>query len=278
MNFDNGTMDVIFVGHEMAHVLSNYIAGQKHGVFSHDAPLIVQESFSHFGEALLEEEMLKRAETAAEKARVKTTFLAKEFDALSIIGFAKFEEELYKMVGKAGDPVPSYDAINDLFKKHNAELKQLTGEDPDVREMQPLWNILMQPPLTVGVYPVTKIMAAALHDEFERNPEQFRERYHAVMEAGGTMGVAKLWDSLLGNNVAEQKAFIDARLAKLADKMAAMKEEIASLPTISKAEESDAKATTQTMPNGDASDFPVMGAFTGAVAKRMAENEYRGRV
>lgn len=246
--------------------------------FSHDAPLIVQESFSHFGEALLEDEMLNRAENAAEKARVKTAFLAKEVDALTIIGFAKFEEELYKLAGKPGDASPSFDAINDLFKQHNAELKQLMGEEPDVREMQPLWNVLMQPPHTVGVYPVTKIMAAALHDEFERNPEQFRARYHDIMEAGGTIGVEKLWDSLLGNNVAEQKAFIDARLAKLADKTAAMKEEIANLPTISKAEDSDTKAHPRTIPNGDASDLPVMGAFTGAFVKRMAETEYRGRV
>lgn len=278
-NFDGGAMDVIFVGHKMAHVLSNYIAGQKQGVFTHDAPMIVQESFSHFGEALLEQEMLKRGETPAEKARVNLAFIAKEFDALTVIPFAKFEEDLYALVKSKGKAAPTFDEINDLFKKNMGVLEKLTGEEADVREMPALWNVLMQPPHNVAVYPVTKIMSAALHDEFERNPEQFRKRYHEIMEAGGNMGVAKLWDTLLGKGVAEQKAFINDRLDHLIQRTEAIKAEIAAMPELPKlkkgikVEDGDIEQVIDGKPSADASGFPVVGHFTGALAKKYSERD-----
>lgn len=270
MNFDGGVMDVMFVGHEMAHVLSNYIAGEKQGVFTHDAPLLVQESFSHFGEALLENEMLNRAENPTEKARVEFAFAAKEFDALGIIGFAKFEEELYALVKSKGNENPTFDEINALFKTYCGETCELTGEEPDVREMPALWNVLMQPPHTSAVYPITKIMAAALHEEFEKNPEQFRERYQTIMEAGGTIGVTQLWDNLLGTGIGEQKAFVSERLEKLTARITVLKEQLAELPIIEKEPVLEQNKENAPNPNADASDFPVIGAFTGAFAKRLA--------
>lgn len=281
-NFDGGAMDVIFVGHEMAHVLSNYIAGQKQTAFTHDAPMIVQESFSHFGEALLEQEMLKRTQNPTERARINLAFIAKEFDALTVIPLAKFEEDLYALIKSKGKATPTFDEINNLFKKHNAVLEQLTGEESDVRGVQALWNIIAQPSHNVAVYPVTKIMAAALHDEFEKNPEQFRKRYHEIMEAGGNMGVAKLWDTLLGKNVAEQKAFVGERLDDLVKRAEAIRDEISAMPELPKAKKGeevkpdDIEQVIDGKPIADASGFPVVGHFTGALAKKYSQRDKGG--
>jgi len=274
-NFDGSTMDVLMVGHEMAHVLSNYIAGQKQGVFTHDASLIVQESFSHFGEALVEDEMLRRASSPVEEARIKITFAAKEFDALTLISFTKLEEELYELMSKKDKGTASYEEINGLFRKHSGVMDKLFGEEMEIRDVPMLWSIINQPPHTVAVYPITKIMAAALHDEYEKDPEKFRNHYREIMEAGGNIGITKLWDKMIGKNVAEQKTFLDNRIADLADRVEALKSEMAALPIIPKAEKAEELAADKedaSLTGSEPAAFPAIANAQGAMAKNFAQS------
>lgn len=231
-NFDGRAVDVLWIAHEMAHALANYVSGRENGSFSYEPSYIVQESFSHFGEALLEKEMLKRASGNAERAQISMAFVGKELDSLMLVPFSKFEEDLYKLIANNSDKTPPFDEINNLYKKHFVLQKKLTGTEADVRTTHGLWPMLNQPPHISAVYPITKIMAAALHDEFERSPEKFRARYRQVMERGGNIDIRQLWNTLLGNGVAEQKAFVGARLDKFAARMETLRRELEALPEL----------------------------------------------
>ena len=261
-NFNGSTGSVIFVAHELAHVLSNYLAGEKQGVLTFDPSLLVQESFSHFGEALLEDEMLQRAKTPEDKTRLKMVFTAKELDAITIIPFNKFEEELYALIGKKPDASLSYDEINGLFNKSCADLNKMSGEGAEIKDVPLLWQVIMQPPHSASVYPVTKIMAAALHEAYQKDPEGFRKKYREVMEAGGTIGIQQLWDKLLGKNVAEQKSFIDTRLEHLATRAQEIKAELLTLPVIAKPDDPDVTANIE--PSPMASSLQANAAPTGS--------------
>lgn len=262
VNFDGGSLGLFFLCHEMAHVISNYIAGQKHGILTSEAEQIVQESFSHFGEKLLEQEMLKRASSPEEKIAVKRLFLGMEFDgALMLIPFTKFEKDLYTLILARKDSPPSFEEINTLFKKHYDFQRPLTGVEPDVRHMPTLMGLLSQPPHHAAVYPITKIMAAAMYEAFDKDPERFRRDYRKIMEAGSDMDITRLWNELLGNNETERKTFIKARVESLVRRTAALKQEIAALPDVVKPEEKTID------------DKQPVGQFTAVLADRASKGQ-----
>jgi len=261
VNFDGGSMGVFFLCHEMAHVISNYIAGQKHGILASEAEQIVQESFSRFGEALLEQEMLRRADSTAEKIAVKRLFLSMEFDGLMLIPFTKFEEELYALVLARRDSPPSFEEINTLFKRHYDFQRPLTSVEPNVRHMPTLIGLLSQPPHHAAVYPITKIMAAALYEAFEKDPQDFCKKYRKIMEAGCDMDITRLWNKLLGTNETERKTFIEAQVENIVRRTAALKQEIAALPDIAKPEEKDSN------------DKHPVGPFTAVLADRVSKGQ-----
>ncbi len=208
-NFSGNGMEIVFLGHEMAHVISNYIAGQKEGALTSDASMIVQESFSGFGEKLVEKEMIGRTKTEQEKANLQLLFLKNDTAVFPIISQVKLEEDLYKLV-KEKDGKASF-----------AEIQQLYGDNtPD------FWQIIMQPPHNMAVYPITKIMSSALFTEYEKEPEKFRGNYKKIMEAGGTIGVSQLWDKLLGNGKAEQKEFIEKRVDEIATHLEELRDKL----------------------------------------------------
>lgn len=233
IQFEGKTSDVLVVAHEMGHLLSNYIAGEKQGALTQDASLFLQEIFSQFGEALLEEEMLKRTETPVEKARIHMVFATHEFGILAgAIPFITLEEELYALCKNSNADV-TYDQMNALYQKHcSGAMKSLqNNRETELVDSTQLWHLLMQPPHTISVYPITKMISAALFEQYKNNPESFRKNYHDVMEAGSTTGIDGVWDRLLGKEMGKHD-FVNKRLDKLTTKIAAITDELKALPVL----------------------------------------------
>lgn len=133
--------------------------------------------------------------------------------------------------------------------------------------MTGMWSLLNAPPHTAAVYPVTKIMAAALYEAFEKNPEQFRERYREIMEEGGNVGITEVWERLLGRDVDGHKAFITARLDTMKERFAELKREMEALPDNEHPEKGDENVGASDDLDG-AGDKPVLGHFTEKAVQR----------
>lgn len=217
-NFKERGIDVMVLGHEMGHLISLYLSGQKQNVLTDSASAIVQESFSHFGEKLIEQEMLKRAKSEQEKIYLKDLFLKNDAVALHTVADVKVEEDLYKLI-KEKDGTELIDEVKKLYNGST----------------EGYWHILNQPPHTAAVYPITKIMSSALYQEFEKNPEKFKVNYREAMEAGNTIGISQLWDKLLGNGKAEQKEFVEKRVDEIVTHFEELRNKLDKMPYLPEA-------------------------------------------
>jgi hypothetical protein len=88
--------------------------------------------------------------------------------------------------------------------------------------------------------------------EYEKEPGKFRENYKKVMEAGGTIGVSELWDTLLGNGKAEQKEFFEKRVEEIATHLEELRTKLEAMPDLPKKSQSK----------------PVIGDFTASEVNR----------
>jgi oligoendopeptidase F len=221
---ENNPDSLINLAHEMAHVLSNHLAGEKQGPLTHFAPILIQENFAAVGEALLEKEMLHRANNKYEKAAIKSCFAFKELEIMSFSEMAKFENALYDLASKQETP-PTYDELNALYGKHLAFGPEAAAEDKELLKAN-LWQIINQPPHNTALYPASKFMAGALMESFEHDPQRFRREYRKAMEAGATITAPQMWKNLLGKDVVVDEAFFERRKKALIEKFTSIEKDL----------------------------------------------------
>ncbi len=269
MNYNGSRMDLLMVGHEMAHVISNYIVGQKGRILSQDASMMMQETFAHFGEELMQREMQRRAVTQQERDFVELFFLAKEIDSLGMVANMKYEQDLYQLVKDKGSKVTHKD-IDKIYHKdfsHQPDIKKT-----DFRNNPGMWHMIAQAPHNIAVYPVSKIMASALYNAYEKSPDSFRQKYHEIMEAGNGMGVSQAWDSLTNASQKEQNSYVGKHIEGFGPRLDALKKRISAMPDAPKepkqvnAAASDDAGTPRLDPP---SAYPVVGHFSAKAVERI---------
>ena len=228
VDYNGSRNDVLILGHEMGHVIASYIAGQHNRLAAANASLLIQETFSHFGEKLVEQEMLKRSKSALQKTKTRSVFTMSEAEKFNIVPMIQFEKALYQAMKRAGPNNLTFDELNSMFQT-GMQQAYATKKEFDVRDGIMPWHFLNQPAFSPLVYPVVQLTAGALMEKWEQDPESFRRKYMRAMQAGNTISITQMWDMLLGKGVVNAE-FFKERTEKAVKDVAERARELDRLP------------------------------------------------
>lgn len=228
VSFDGRRDHVMMLGHEMGHIISNHIAAQHNRGQAVLASTLAQETFSHFGEKLVEQEMLRRDKTPKDKYKTRALFTLHEVAKLGLISEVKYEKALYNQLARSGEENLTFDEINGTY---SAIKQQAHGADKrfDVRDSPTIWHFVNQPAYSQLVYPVVQLTAGAMFDKWQEDPEKFKNNYYRAMQAGGNVNITELWNMLLGKGVVNE-TFFKERTEKLAGDLAELARKADKLP------------------------------------------------
>lgn len=219
-SFSGEAMDIVYLGHEMAHALAYHTSSQLPGGLSSPPP-IVQESLTHLGEKFVEEEMLQRAH-GEQKIRLNIDFLTRDMDALLLIKGANMEARLYDVIKEKG-AAATYDDLQNAYKD-DRDIKGNLSDYPG------LWALVNQPPYHIAAYPTSIALSGALYEAWKENPGEFQKKHRDILEKGANVSVTQLWDTLLGGDRAHQTGLIEKNMEHLEAKSDALIKQLSHLP------------------------------------------------
>jgi len=185
LNYMGEIEDVFTVAHEFGHAMHFYLSHRAQPYPTADAPIFLAEIASTFHEEMLLSYLLKRAKDKEERLyllnrrleNIRTTVFRQ-------VMFAEFEKELYDLVerGEGLSAERLYAIYKDLLRKYYGDSYQIDEDDA--------WEWAYIPHFYYNFYVyqyATGLMSAiALQRKVEMGEEGARERYLALLEAGGS--------------------------------------------------------------------------------------------
>lgn len=178
--------DVMTMAHELGHGLHGVLAAPR-GIFHVEAPTIVAETASIFGETLLAERMLANARDDQERLAILGLSIDGAMRTVHWqIAFNRFEDAAHTRRRSDGELAPS--VLNELYARAVADYHGDAVEPTPGAEGE--WSIVphffFDVPGYVYGYAFGQLLALAAYARYREVGEAFVEDYLAMLAAGGS--------------------------------------------------------------------------------------------
>lgn len=184
MNYRGRTRDVMTLAHELGHGVHQKLAA-KQGYFQSSTPLTLAETASVFGEMLTFQHLLD-SETDAQQKRL--LLASKVEDMLNTvvrqIAFYRFESRVHH-ARRDGELLP--EQIGEIWREVQTEsLGPVFSFTPEYDTYWAYVPHFVHTPFYVYAYAFGDCLVNALYGVYQQGAPGFREKYRALLEAGGT--------------------------------------------------------------------------------------------
>ncbi|HUI18618.1 MAG TPA: M3 family oligoendopeptidase [Alphaproteobacteria bacterium] len=185
LNYQGKTRDVMTLAHELGHGVHQVLAAGQ-GYLMSDTPLTLAETASVFGEMLTFQALLRGE---GDKRRRRVMIAAKVEDMLNTvvrqIAFYDFERKLHaeRRVGEL-----TAERIGEIWME--VQRKSLGDAFRYEDDYKVFWSYIphfIHTPFYVYAYAFGDCLVNSLYAVYERAEPGFRERYLAMLRAGGTL-------------------------------------------------------------------------------------------
>jgi oligoendopeptidase F len=209
--------DVMTMAHELGHGLHGVLAAPR-GIFHVEAPTIVAETASIFGETLLAERMLANAGDDRERLAIIGMGIDGAMKAVHWqIAFNRFEDAAHTRRRSDGELPP--DVLNELFSQAMSDyLGDAVEPTPGIeREWSIVPHFFFDVPGYVYSYAFGQLLALAAYARYREIGEPFVDDYLAMLAAGGSLSPHHL-AAMIGVDLSDPSFWnsglelIDARL------------------------------------------------------------------
>jgi len=185
MNYQGNTRDIMTLAHELGHGIHQTLSA-KQSYLMMDAPLILAETASVFGEQLTFRQLLKQ-ETNLEKKKV---ILANKIEdmintVVRQIAFLEFEIRVHNERKSGEIPVEKLNSIWIQVQKESLGSSFILDD-----EYKYSWSYIphfINSPFYVYSYAFGDCVVNSLYSVYLENPERFEKKYIKMLEAGGSL-------------------------------------------------------------------------------------------
>ncbi len=185
LNFAGRSRDVQTLAHELGHGIHQYLA-RKQGVLQADTPLTTAETASVFGEMIVFREMLAHEQNTANRLAM---LVGKIDDTVATVfrqvAMNRFEHAIHTERRERGEL--SADRFADLWIQ--TQKKMFEGSVTLGDHYRYWWSYIphfIHTPGYVYAYAFGELLVLALYARYLDNPQDFPDRYLALLEAGGS--------------------------------------------------------------------------------------------
>ncbi|MEK7169138.1 MAG: M3 family oligoendopeptidase [Patescibacteria group bacterium] len=207
MNFTNDSSSVRTLAHELGHAVHGVLS-KENSVLEYRPSTATAEIASVFSEAIIFDELYKKAKTKKEKINLLGNKLQETFATVfRQNAFFKFESELHEKRRKDGEL--SLETVNNLYQKH---LQPMFGKGLTLSDNHKyMWMIISHfyhYNFYVFTYSFGELLAMSLYAIYKKEGQKFVEKYVKALSLGGskspteitkTMGVTitdeKFWEA-----------------------------------------------------------------------------------
>lgn len=185
MNFNGTHRDVKTLAHELGHGIHQYLAREQ-GYFNCGTPLTIAETASVFGEMLVFDSLMRNAKSDEEKL----TLLMEKLNDINNtvfrqIALNRFENAIHNARRTEGEL--STERINELWMQTQ---QPSFGNSVTLTETyKPWWGYIshfIHTPGYVYAYAFGELLVLALYEIYKEDDESFKDRYIALLSAGGS--------------------------------------------------------------------------------------------
>ncbi|MBN1329294.1 MAG: hypothetical protein JXA54_07455 [Candidatus Heimdallarchaeota archaeon] len=201
----NETLDGIYtLAHEMGHATHDYYFAQEQTILNSTMPMIVAETASIFGELLVTDLLLSKAETKEEKMSIICQVLdGAGMAAFQVTARAWFEQDLYDAI-KRGEFL-DYPTISKYWIKNRDRIYGDAIEWLDVMDAE--WTMkghYYMPNFRFYNYPYVygQLFVYALYQKYIDEGKEFVPKFKAALAAGNSMSPKEI-GILLGLDVTD---------------------------------------------------------------------------
>jgi oligoendopeptidase F len=189
LNFSGTTNDVYTVAHESGHAVHGQLAS-SHSMLTFEAPLVLAETASVFGEMILFDRMM-RDETEAE---VKRSVLLDKIS--SMYGTIGRQAHIVLFESAAHEAVDSGATVDGLCSAYLANLKGQFGMAVEVpEEFKWEWTYIphiYHTPFYCYAYAFGNLLSLALYDRYTKEGRSFVPKYLKILSYGGSASPAEI--------------------------------------------------------------------------------------
>ncbi len=185
MTYTGRMRDVSTLAHELGHGLHQYLAREK-GHLQADAPLVLAETASVFGEMLVHQKILKQ--TTDPKARLLLMAGKMEDSFATVfrqIVLTRFEHEVHTARRESGEL--SLADLGALWMKTN---QQMFGDSLELKPDYAVWwtyiGHFIHSPFYCYAYAFGELLVLALYAKYVEQGPLFAKTYMEFLEAGGS--------------------------------------------------------------------------------------------
>ena len=185
LNFAGRSRDVQTLAHELGHGIHQYLA-RKQGVLQADTPLTTAETASVFGEMIVFREMLAHEKNTANRLAM---LVGKIDDTVATVfrqvAMNRFEHAIHTERRERGEL--SADRFAELWIQTQEEMFE--GSVTLGEHYRHWWSYIphfIHTPGYVYAYAFGELLVLALYARYLDDPQDFPDRYLALLEAGGS--------------------------------------------------------------------------------------------
>jgi len=200
LNWADTPNDVTTLAHEMGHVFHGHLSKiQKAAVY--DTPLTLAETASIFNETLMFETLIDTIESEEQKKKLICSRLDDIFGTIfRQVAYVSFEKRCHESF-KNNEPL-TFDDYNEMWAE---EMENLYG--PSVSQNREMikygWSAISHifgTPFYCYTYAFGNIISLNLYQKYKttHNKEEFIEKYHQLLAAGGSDSPENLLHNIFG--------------------------------------------------------------------------------
>lgn len=195
-NFQGKARDIMTISHEIGHGI-HFMYSETQGILMQDAPLILAETASIFGEQLTFVNLMKKIKSDKEKFYLLAEKIEDTLGAIfRQIMFASFETRIHDE-RKNGEL--SKEKINEIWIEEASKdyFDSIVEHGDD--DYKYFWSYIphfIHTPFYVYSYAFGNCFVNALYDFYMKNPGTFVEKYKEILSAGGTLHYDEIMKNL----------------------------------------------------------------------------------
>jgi len=189
LNHSDNLRDVFTMAHELGHAVHD-ILSQNHSILNMQAPLVLAETASVFGEMLLFESLMK--EIKDKKTKIKLIVNKLDDIYATVIRqsyFILFEIKAHELIAKGTD-------LNELNKAYLENLKEQFGDSIEITDgFKYEWTSIphiYHAPFYCYAYAFGNLLVLALYDKYRKEGKQFVDKYLKILSYGGSESPSKI--------------------------------------------------------------------------------------
>jgi oligoendopeptidase F len=194
LNFTESMKDVFTLGHELGHAIHAYLNSRNQTYLNTDTPMIVAETASIFGELLLTDLMLKKADSKEERISILTSVLDNAGMVLfQVTSRAWFEQKLYDLI-EEGEYLDG-----EIIAKSWENARDIAyGDAVDwFKEMKWEWAMkphYFMPNFRFYNYPYVygQLFVYSLYQKYQKEGESFIPKFKNLLKAGSSLSPKEL--------------------------------------------------------------------------------------